>query len=279
MPSYRNELKSLDTCSANPAYAPRPNGGRDISCVPRYPTFLRRSAECEVRSCDRLPLADRSDCHRLCPGINSVAHRRSLLGVRPQWPQVLPPTAWYRGRWPRRQPPLTGRHRPRPKGCVLPRFSHGLWGLARYSPPKTRLAHRRIGCLPLPVYAAKFLTIFDQRCPDPVQDAQLYPALEGAVDGAVVGKFFGQLVPLAAAAHTEDDSVQCRPRIDAFAASVFRRIVLVDNRSYLVPQFVRYLPDRWQCLNFFSISTHLRLLSSKVNRWFIGKIECFEIVS
>jgi hypothetical protein len=40
------------------------------------------------------------------------------------------------------------------------------------------------------------------------------------------------------------------------------------------------VPNRWQFLNFFFLlSTHLRVLSIRVHRWFIGKIKCFEIVS
>ena len=139
MLSSHNELKSLDTCSAKPSYVPRPNGGRDISCVPEYPTSLHRSAECEARSCNRLPLAGPSDCHRPCPSINFAANPRSVLDVPPQWPQALPPAAWYRGRWLGRRSPLTVHHQPRPKGCVLPRFSHGQWGSARLDPPKRAL--------------------------------------------------------------------------------------------------------------------------------------------
>jgi hypothetical protein len=35
----------------------------------------------------------------------------------------------------------------------------------------------------------------------------------------------------------------------------------LDNWFYLVPQFIRHLPDRWQCFEFSSFVGHLRLLS------------------
>jgi len=274
-----NELKSLDTYSAKPSSAPRPNDERDISCVPCCPTSLPQYAGYEARSCDLLLLVCRSDYRRPYPEINSAENPQSVLAAPRQWPQVLPPAAWCRGRWLGRQLPLTVRRQPRPKGCVLPRFLHDQWGLGRYSPPKTRLSHNRIGCLPLPVYPAEFLTIFEQHCPYPVQQTQLYPALKGAVDRAVVGQGFGQIVPLTTASHAEDNRIQSRSWVDAFPARVFGWVVLLDNWLYLVPQFVWYLPNCWQRFEFFSFLCHLRVLSFRVHRWFIGKIMCFEIVS
>jgi len=279
MLSSRNEPKSLDTCSAKQGYAPQPNGERDTFFVPGCQTFLHRYDVCEAHSRDRLPLASQSDYHRLCPSTSFVANPHSASDVPRQWHQASPPTTWCRGHWQRQQPRLTARRQPRPKGCVLPRFSHDPWGLARHDPPKTRLAHHRIGCLPLPVYAAQFLAIGNQHRPYLIQHTQAYPPLKSAVHGAVVGKLLGQMVPLTAAAHAEDDCVQRRPWVDSLAAGVFGRVVSIDDWFYLVPQFIRYLPNRWQCFNFFSFSGHLRLLSIKVHRWFIGKIRRFEIVS
>ena len=279
MLSSHNELRSLDTYSAKPSSAPRPNDERDISCVPDYPTFLHQYTGYEVHNCGLLLLACQSDYRRPYPGINSVVNPQSVLAVPRQLPQGLPPAAWCRGRWLGQQPQLTAHHQLRLKDCVLPHFSHGPWGLARYNPPKTRLAHHRIGCLPLPFYASEFLTILHQHRPYPVQQTQLYPALKGAVDRAVVGKFFGQAVPLTAGSHAEYNRVQGSPGVYAFSTRVFGRVVLLDNWLYLVPQFLWHLPNRWQRFEFFSFFCHLRLLSFRLHRWFIGKIMCFEIVS
>ena len=272
MLSSHNELKSLDTCSAKPSYAPQPNDERDISCVPDYPTSLPRYAGYEAHSCDPSLLAIRSDYHRPYPSIDSAVNPRSVSAAPRQWPQELPPATWCRGRLPGQRPQLTAHHQLRPKDCVLRRFWHDQWGLGRQSPPKTRLAHNRIGCLPLPVHPAEFLTILDQHCPYPVQQSQVYPALKGAVDRAVVGEAFGQAVPLTSSSHTEDNRVQSSPQVDAFSARVFGRVVLLNNWLYLVPQFVWHLPNCWQRFKFLSFLGHLRLLSFRVHRWLSAKL-------
>ena len=279
MLSSRNELKSPDTCSAKPSYARQPNAEQDIFCVPDYPTSLLRYAGYEVHSHAPSPLASQSDYHRPCPNIDFGANPPSVSAVPGQWPQALPPVAWCRAHLQGRQLRLTARHQLRLKDCVLRHFWHDPWGLGRQSPPKTRLAHYRIGCLPLPVHAAQFLTILDQYCPYPIQQTQLYPTLKGAMDRTVVREGFGQAVPLTAASHAEDNRVQSRSLVDAFSARVFGWVVLLNNWLYSVPQFVWYLPNRRQTFEFLSFLCHLRLLSYRLHRWFIGKIMCFEIVS
>lgn len=116
-------------------------------------------------------------------------------------------------------------------------------------------------------------------CPYPVQQTRLYPALKAAVHRAVVGKTFGQLVPLVAGSHAEDNRVQRVSWLDAFSAGGFGWVVFLNSWLYLVPQLVWYLPNRWQCFSLLCFLSHLRLLTDKVHRWFIGKIVRFEIVS
>src|SRR5579859_1291522 len=78
-------------------------------------------------------------------------------------------------------------------------------GLGPMRSPQPRLAHCRIGRLPLPVHAAQLVALRDQAGPHAVEHAQGNPALQGAVHRAVVGQVVGQMVPLAATSQAQDD--------------------------------------------------------------------------
>src|SRR3954462_473425 len=67
--------------------------------------------------------------------------------------------------------------------------------------------HRRV-TLPLPLAPAEFVALGDQPRPDLLEDAPLDPALEPVVDCALGAEPLGQLVPLAAAPHPEEDRVE-----------------------------------------------------------------------
>jgi len=72
------------------------------------------------------------------------------------------------------------------------------------------------------------------------------------VDRAVVAEAFGQLVPLASAAESEDDPVEGGPQVDAGPAAVLlgrRRGVLQEDRLDPLPERVVDLPDRVQGLD------------------------------
>lgn len=261
MPSSRSEPKSPDIYSATKVSAPQPTVGQDTFYVPGYPISLRQFVGYEVGNCALSPLAGRSDYHRPCPETNSVARPGSASDAPQQLLRLLLLTISCRGHSQGQQLRLTAHHHPRPEDCVLRRFWHGLWGLGQYSPPKTRLAHSRICRLPVPVDATQLLTILHQHRPYLVQHAQVYPTLKSAMDRAVVGEGFGQIVPLTAASHAENNRIQSRSRVDAFSARVFGWVAVLNNRLYSAPQFIWCLPNRWQCFRFLSFLCHLRLLS------------------
>jgi hypothetical protein len=50
--------------------------------------------------------------------------------------------------------------------------------------------------------------------PDPCEDSQVTPALEGPMHGAVVATRLGPLVPLAAGAQAEDEALEHPTQID-----------------------------------------------------------------
>src|SRR5262245_10454420 len=79
------------------------------------------------------------------------------------------------------------------------------WGWDRRNPPKTRFGHGTIGTLPFPRNAAEFLAILHELGPNLLQDTALTPALEPIVDSALGPKLLGQLIPLTAGPHPEDD--------------------------------------------------------------------------
>ena len=82
-------------------------------------------------------------------------------------------------------------HRPRHPGCSAcwPPWP-GLSGWRRLNPPKTGLAHGAVRSLPF--RSPEFLALFDRHRPDPLQNPEFHPALESAVNGAVVPQFLGQ---------------------------------------------------------------------------------------
>jgi hypothetical protein len=130
--------------------------------------------------------------------------------------------------------------------CVLRHSLLCPWGLARYSPPKKRLAHSGIGRLPYEIYSAKFGTIGNQSRPNLVEQTTLCPLLKNAMNGTVVGKFFGQLIPLTAASHTKNYRIQSCSLVDAFSSGMFWRVEFSDNWFYVFSQFFRHVPNRWQ---------------------------------
>ena len=105
-----------------------------------------------------------------------------------------------------------GDHRPRRSTVAIGHqalfgalFSSVSGVLARLFPPEPGLAQHRVGRLPLPLHSAEFVTLGDQDRPDPLEDSGCSPAPEPVVGSAFGSVPFGKLVPLAAAAHPEDN--------------------------------------------------------------------------
>src|SRR5208337_4191600 len=88
---------------------------------------------------------------------------------------------------------------------LVPFFPRSVGFLPVFFPPEAGLAQHRVGRLPLPLHPAEFVTLGDQDRPDSLEDPCCSPALEPVVDSALGSVPLGQLVPLAAAAHPEDD--------------------------------------------------------------------------
>jgi len=272
MPSSRNEPKLLGIYSATKASVRQPIGGQGVSCVPVYPSFPRQSDEYEVYNRGLSQLPGRSDYHSPCPDTNSAANHQSESDVPQQLLRWLPLITWCRGHWQRLRQQPKAHHHAQQVNCVLRHFWRGLWGLGQSGPPKTRLAHSRICRLPLPIHPAQLAAVLDERRPDFVQHPQGYPSLKGSVHRTVVGEFFGQLIPLTSGPHAKDDCIECATRVDAFSSRQFRRVQLADNGLYLVPQFVRHTPNRWQCFEFFPFFGHLCSLSIRFYRWLSSKL-------
>lgn len=125
---------------------------------------------------------------------------------------------------------------------LAPPFSDAALGDA------ARSAQAAVGGLPLPVHAPQVVALGQQDGPQDVEDAPVFPAAEGAVDAAVVAELGGQVVPLAAGPHPEDDAVEGPARVAALPAGSGGRVVdgqdLLDQR----PERVGDVPDRRQRL-------------------------------
>src|SRR5205823_10181429 len=94
---------------------------------------------------------------------------------------------------------------------LVPFFPRSVGFLPVFFPPEPGLAQHRVRRLPLPLHPAEFVTLGGQNRPDPLHDPRFGPPLKPVVDGALGPVSLGQLVPLAAAAHAENDRVEHLP--------------------------------------------------------------------
>jgi hypothetical protein len=131
-------------------------------------------------------------------------------------------------------------------------------GLGPTRSPKARLAHRPIGGLPLEVNSAEFLALLDELLPDEIEYAKLDPPLQSAVHRGVVGELFlGQLVPLAAATHPEDDRIEGLALVYARTTGALWRIVLFEDRFDDDPQLIGYSPNSGKRLLWGRVLGHI----------------------
>lgn len=64
-------------------------------------------------------------------------------------------------------------------------------GLGPTGSPKTSLAHRSVGGLPLEVHPAEFPALLDQSLPNEIQNAKLHPPLKSSMHLGVIGELLG----------------------------------------------------------------------------------------
>jgi len=117
-----------------------------------------------------------------------------------------------------------------------------------FFPPEPGLAQHRVAALPLPLDPAEFVALGDQHRPDLLEDAPLDPPLEPVVDRALGAEPLGELPPLAAAAHPEEDAVEHLPPVSDATAGGLGGPELHEYRLDPEPEFVGDIPDRSQRL-------------------------------
>src|SRR4051812_37971469 len=117
-----------------------------------------------------------------------------------------------------------------------------------FFPPDPGLAQHRVGRLPLPLHPAEFVAFLDQHRPDLLEDTALDPALQPVVDRALGAIPLGQLAPLAAAAHPEDDPIEHLAPVRDMAAGRLLGPELAEDRLDPLPQLIGDLPDGGQRL-------------------------------
>jgi hypothetical protein len=243
MTSLRNEPESRGIGSASQASVPPPIDGRDVVCVFDHRTSPRRCDGCVACTPHHTLHLRHSDCRTLCPDTNAV---RSMLGpvvARRSRRWSLPATS-HRERWHPKRPRRAVRHRLRQSRCASCRFCRDPWGLGRHDPPKTRLAHGRIGRLPVPVHTVKFFALLDEHTPDRKQHIAFNPTLKRAMHRTVTAEFAWQRVPLATGSQVIDDAVERFALIGARPTGLCGRIEFDEQRlNDRVPQIIRTSPD------------------------------------
>src|SRR3954471_7464053 len=127
---------------------------------------------------------------------------------------------------------------------LVPFLPRSVGFLPVFSPPEPGLAQHRVGRLPFPIDSAELVALGDELGPDPPEDPAGGPPLEPVVDGALGPESLGQLVPLAAAAHPEDDRVDHRPPVGDLSPGRLLGPEVPEDRLDPPPQVIGDLPDR-----------------------------------
>src|SRR5512135_2517798 len=126
---------------------------------------------------------------------------------------------------------------------LVPFFPRSVGFGPTFFPPEPSLAQRGIRTLPLPIHRTQLVALPDEGRPDPFHDTSGAPALEPIVDGALGAELAGELLPLAAGAHPEDDPVEGGAPIGDPAAGRLLRPELPEDGEDLLPQGIGDLPD------------------------------------
>jgi hypothetical protein len=98
------------------------------------------------------------------------------------------------------------------------------------------------------LHPAEFAALGDQHGPDLLEDTPGRPPLEPVVDGTLGAESLGELFPLAAAPHPEEDPVEHLPPEGMSPAGDLLGPELLEDRFDPLPQLVGDLPDRAQRL-------------------------------
>jgi hypothetical protein len=129
---------------------------------------------------------------------------------------------------------------------LVPFLPRSVGFLPVFFPPEPGLAQHRVAALPSPLHPAEFVALGDQHRPDLLEDAPLDPALEPVVDRALGAEPLGELAPLAAGPHPEEDAVEHLPPVSDPASGRLGGPELHEDRLDPLPQRVGDLPDRPQ---------------------------------
>ena len=176
----------------------------------------------------------------------AAAHPLSVRAARPRYSRSSLPGASVPARSPRRSPPPAVHRRHRSPGSFWCPFFLGRWdSCPSFSPPKRALpsiasAGCHSHCTP-PSSSHSATKTAQIRSKIPPQ-----PSAERVVDSALGSVPLGQLVPLAAAVHPEDDRIQHFPPIGDLPPSRFLGPEFQEDRLDPPPQLVGDFPDRTQ---------------------------------
>ncbi len=280
MPSYRNGLVMLGTWTATTGFVPPPNVGPAESSRRSYPASPHQCVVCGPDTRGQRQLGGRWDCHTLCPDIGAGAPGQWAEAAPPQWLPEWPPTAWCRGHWLRLPLGSEALHPPLPTGFACCPPCPGPWDWGQSRPPQASFTQGAVRCLPFPVHTSQLFTFLNHDRPHLVQHTRFYPSLKSTMDGTIVTKSLGQMVPLATTTQAKDNSVKDWPWVDPLATSGFGRVSLQDNWLNFLPQIVRNLPNSFQRLSFphWFHCFHLHPFGGSI-KYVSNSVQGFEIVT
>src|SRR5947209_455598 len=134
-----------------------------------------------------------------------------------------------------------------------PFFPRSVGFLPTFFPPEPGFAQPAIRGLPEPVHGPQLVALLDQFLPEALHDPALAPALEPVMDGALGAELAGQLLPLAARTHAEEDAVERPPPVGVVPAGGLGGPEVLEDGQDTLPEGVGHLPDRPQRLAFAAL--------------------------
>jgi hypothetical protein len=91
----------------------------------------------------------------------------------------------------------------------------------------------------------EIVALFNQERPDLLEQTDLTPVLEVPMNGAITAIDPWDMIPLTAGPHTENDSVQHSPPVDAFSTGRLGRFIFQQQGFDAFPKFIGYFPQDW----------------------------------
>jgi hypothetical protein len=239
---YHSAPRVRGTSITRRRFAPPPSGAPDTYVVSSAPG-VRLSAEYGKCSASAPPHASRWVCHKPCRATNVACVSFGFAVAPRQWHRLSVGVTDHHSHSQRqRLLPRVRRLHPS-RGSFWSHFSHDPWGWDPLRPPKPGFAQHTIRSLPFPLHTFQLIALFDQACPEFLEETGLTPILKAAVDRTVISIHSWDMIPLTTRTQSKDDRIEHSPPINPRATGDRRWFQSPEHRLDPFPQVVGNFPQ------------------------------------